>query len=89
MSELAERILPSVHSVATLADLRWRDRGRLAAVETEAAVYVGTIGSIIFHTHGQVQVSFKRGESEAKCIASPDTAIAFATDVEVGGRDGR
>lgn len=83
MSELAERILPSVHSVATLADLRYSDRGRLAAVETEAAVYVGTIGAIIFHTYGQVQVSFKRGESESKCLAAADTAIAFAADVEV------
>lgn len=84
MSELAARVLPSVHSVATLADLRYSDRGRLAAIETESAVYVGTIRSIIFHTYGQVQVSLKRGESESKCTASADTAIAFAADVENG-----
>lgn len=79
MTDLAERVLPRVVSIGPASMLTYRDRGRLVAVETPAAIYVGTLKSIIFHAHGDVGLCVERDGAEARATIPPETPIAFGT----------
>lgn len=78
MSEMTRRVLVAVAEEKSASELTYHDRGRLVAVETPSAVYVGVLTSLIFHTHGDIHLYFQRDESSSDCKVSPETLVAFA-----------
>lgn len=79
--ELIQAALPTFTTGKCARDLSWYDRGRMAAVETPSALYMGYIKSIILHGHGDVHIYFERGESKSDVTVKPDVWIAFSGEV--------
>lgn len=69
---------PITSEISRADGLRSTDRGRLVAIETPAATYVGHIDSIIFFSRGDVQVKLSRGGAEASVHLKDDADIRLS-----------
>lgn len=76
--ELARTVLGSVEEHKPAKELRWRDRGRLVALETPTAVYVGVLTAFIMHKHDALRLYIKRDDYETDMRVEPEQIIYFA-----------
>lgn len=84
MSALTQVVMgDNSYRLVPASEVRYADRGRLAAVETETGLYHGYLGAIIFHKHGKVGLSFYRGNVKGDVTIDPEHLVAL----HLGERD--
>lgn len=73
-TDIALRVIPNGTQMR-VGELTAQHLGLLAAVQTDAALYFGTIYSLAFYASGSVYIGFEHGESDSKAQVTRDALI--------------
>lgn len=77
MSDIVRRIIGEDAITMQASDLTYKNLGDLIAVETNAAIYIGSVYSVSLFPNN-VYITVERDGTEAKPIVRPDHTVYLA-----------